>query len=71
MAGNDLQSGNIQPIKSKVVKIHHKGLPLIEPKVIRTDEKFEVEIRELVRIRPRDFEAFKNSFEEWRDKWEK
>jgi len=61
VAGNDLQSGSIQPVKDEVV----------EPKVIRDDEKFEVEIRELVRIRPKDFEALKNSFEEWRDKWEK
>jgi hypothetical protein len=44
---------------------------VVEPKVVPTDEKFEVEIREMVRIRPKDFEALKNSFEEWRNKWEK
>lgn len=61
MAGNDLQPRNIQPVPNEVV----------EPKVVPTDEKFEVEIREMVRIRPKDFEALKNSFEEWRNKWEK
>jgi hypothetical protein len=38
---------------------------------LRDDEKFEVEIREVVRIRPQDFKALKDSFEEWRNKWEK
>jgi hypothetical protein len=61
VAGNDLQPRNIQPVPNEVV----------EPKVVPTDEKFEVEIREMVRIRPKDFEALKNSFEEWRNKWEK
>lgn len=38
--------------------------------IIRSDEKIEVEIRDVIRIRPQDFEAFKNSFEEWASKWE-
>lgn len=35
----------------------------------RSDEKIEVEIREIIRIRPQDFSALKNSFEEWAEKW--
>lgn len=61
MVRNDLQPGNIQPHENEMV----------EPKVIRDDEKFEVEIREVVRIRPQDFRALKDSFEEWRNLWEK
>jgi hypothetical protein len=57
MESHDLQSGNIQPEQNEVV--------------IRDDEKFEVEIREIVRIKPQDFKALKDSFEEWRNKWEK
>ena len=37
--------------------------------IIRDDEKIEVEIREIIRIRPGDFSALKNSFEEWSNKW--
>ena len=58
MDGNDLQSGNLQPKENEMV-------------ITRDDEKFEVEIREVVRIRPQDFKALKDSFEEWRNKWEK
>ena len=34
------------------------------------DEKIEVEIREIIRARPQDFSALKNSFEEWAKGWE-
>lgn len=34
------------------------------------DEKVDVEIREIVRIYPRDFDALKKSFEEWAKSWE-
>jgi len=40
-----------------------------EIKYKEDDRKFDVEIREIVRIRPVDFEALKNSFEEWSAKW--
>jgi hypothetical protein len=40
-----------------------------EPKYKEDDRKFDVEIREIVRIRPVDFEALKNSFEEWSEQW--
>lgn len=41
-----------------------------EVKVERFDEKIDVEIRDIIRIRPQDFSALKNSFEEWASKWE-
>ena len=37
---------------------------------IREDEKVNVEIREIVRIRPQDFQALKSSFEEWAHSWD-
>jgi len=36
----------------------------------RLDEKIDVEIREIIRVRPQDFSALKNSFEEWAKNWE-
>lgn len=36
----------------------------------RTDEKIDVEIREIIRVRPQDFSALKNSFEDWAKNWE-
>ena len=36
----------------------------------RIDEKIDVEIREIIRVRPQDFSALKNSFEEWAKNWE-
>lgn len=56
MGGENLQQRSDQQGESSVIE--------------RSDEKIEVEIREVVRIRPQDFSALKNSFEEWRDKWE-
>lgn len=42
-----------------------------ESKIVKEEErKIEVEIREVVRIYPRDFAALKNSFEEWSAKWD-
>lgn len=35
------------------------------------DEKVEVIIKEVVRIRPQDFSAFKHSFEAWVNTWDK
>ncbi len=54
MAGKDLQQGSSQPRKGANID----------------DQKIEVELREIIRIYPRDFEALKNSFEEWAKKWE-
>lgn len=36
----------------------------------RQDEKIDVEIREIIRVRPQDFNALKLSFEEWASLWE-
>jgi hypothetical protein len=36
----------------------------------RADEKIDVEIREIIRVRPQDFSALKNSFEDWAKNWE-
>lgn len=36
----------------------------------RQDEKIDVEIREIIRVRPQDFSALKNSFEAWAKTWE-
>lgn len=41
------------------------------PVVEYDDEKIEVLIKEVVRIRPQDFAAFKHSFEEWVNGWDK
>jgi hypothetical protein len=38
--------------------------------VEREDEKIDVEIREIIRVKPQDFGALKNSFEEWAKTWE-
>jgi hypothetical protein len=42
----------------------------LDIKTERVDEKIDVEIREMVRIRPQDFSALKNSFEDWAKTWE-
>lgn len=36
----------------------------------RDDEKIDVEIRDIIRIKPQDFAALKNSFEEWAAQWD-
>ena len=38
--------------------------------IIPIDEKIEVEIRDIIRVRPQDFQAIKNSLEEWAKQWE-
>jgi hypothetical protein len=58
MASEDLQQGSNQSRKSEAVRI------------INNDEKIEVEIRDIIRIKPSDFSALKNSFEEWASQWD-
>lgn len=41
-----------------------------ESKALRQEERIETEFRHIVRIYARDFEAVKNSFEEWAGQWE-
>jgi hypothetical protein len=57
VAGQDLQPGSNQLRESKII-------------TERSDEKIEVEIREVLRVRPQDFGALKNSFEAWVSGWE-
>lgn len=38
--------------------------------VYQYEEKIPVEIRDIIRINPKDFAAFRNSFEEWRKTWD-
>jgi hypothetical protein len=59
VASKNLQSGLSQPGESKV-----------EIKYSFNDEKIDVEIRDLIRIRPQDFSAIKLSFEEWARQWD-
>jgi hypothetical protein len=42
----------------------------IEQTIERSDQKIDVEIREIIRVRPCDFEALKNSFESWAAQWD-
>jgi hypothetical protein len=39
-------------------------------RIVREDEKIPIEIREVMRIRPQDFQAFKSSFEDWVSQWD-
>ena len=57
MEGEDLQPGLDQSGEGSIV-------------VERSDEKIEVEIREIIRVRPQDFSALKNSFEDWASNWQ-
>lgn len=57
MEGENLQQRSDQQGKSEAL--------IYSP----NDEKIEVEIREIVRIRPGDFQAFKASFEGWASTW--
>lgn len=57
MEGENLREGLDKSGESEVV-------------VERIDEKIDVEIRDIIRVRPQDFSALKNSFEEWASKWE-
>lgn len=40
------------------------------PDDISQDQKIDVEIRDIIRVRPQDFSALKNSFEEWAKQWD-
>ena len=42
----------------------------LEAPIYQFEDKIPVEIREIVRINPRDFAALKNSFEEWVRQWD-
>jgi len=58
----NIQPGSSEQGQSEDVKLPEKYLPV--------DQKIPVEIRDVFRIRPGDFQAFKSSFEEWSKQWE-
>ncbi len=58
MEGENLQPGLDKPGKSQALTY------------VPNDEKIEVEIREIIRVRPQDFAALKASFEEWVQAWD-
>lgn len=39
------------------------------PQYVVSEQKVDVEIRDILRIKPQDFSALKDSFEEWASKW--
>lgn len=66
MEGADIQPRTRKSRKSKALTINLKN----EPVIIPVDEKIDVEIRDVIRIRPQDFHLIKDSFEEWAKQWE-
>ena len=56
---------------SSITPVSQPASPVDQPAVVYDDEKIEVIIKECVRIRPQDFSAFKHSFEEWVNSWDK
>lgn len=60
MDSESVQQGTSGQGKSKAI-VYEK---------IREEERIETELRCVVRIYARDFEACKNSFEEWAKNWE-
>lgn len=58
MDSKDIQSGTDKLGKSASIRY------------IPVDEKIPVEIRDIVRIKPEDFKAFKRAFEEFIKQWD-
>lgn len=67
-----IQSRSSRPRKSQNLVVHADSTKeTLEKIIISKDEgRIEVEIRHIVRVHARDFEAIKNSFEEWARQWE-
>ena len=59
MESKNLQPGLTKPRKGKALKV-----------ITDYDRKIDVEIRDIIRIKPQDFSALKNSFEEWAKQWD-
>lgn len=76
MAGKNLRAGLNQSGESEIIT-----LPLpnkfneVEQVIDKTpikqavEQKIEVEIRDIIRIKPSDFSALKDSFEQWASNW--
>lgn len=45
-------------------------IDISEPIVERQDQKIDIEIRDIVRVKPQDFWAVKNSYEQWAQQWD-
>lgn len=58
MVGENIQSGPSKPRQGENIER------------IPDDSKIPVEIRDILLIKPQDFYALKQSFEEWAMKWE-
>lgn len=54
----------------KKIDVQVTEQPEQELVVERIDQKIDVEIRDIIRIRPQDFSALKGSFEEWAKQWD-
>lgn len=62
--------------KKRIDNTTNKDKPQIEPirapqQMIIPEEKVEVLIKEIIRINPRDFSAFKHALEEFVESWDK
>jgi len=58
MVGENIQQGTDQFGKSASIRY------------VQADEKIPVEIRDIVRIKPENFKAFKSAFEEFIKQWD-
>lgn len=56
--------------KEKVVNTPNKSTDISEISLIN-EEKVEVLIKEIIRIRPQDFQAFKHALEDFVNSWDK
>lgn len=57
-------------VKLSLLKRHSEP-PVAEKIIIIPEEKVEVLIKEMIRINPRDFSAFKHALEEFVASWDK
>jgi hypothetical protein len=70
MQGKIPKKGNKKSMDSKSLLKGSSELGESEALSFKDEEKVEIEIREIVRIYARDFDALKKSFEEWAKQWE-
>lgn len=66
MDRENIQSRHGEDGQESVIDLTNEEAPIY----LRYDEKIEVEIREVIRIRPQDFAILKDSFERWAQKWD-
>jgi hypothetical protein len=58
-----------QPIVKRGRKKKNDTDNLPPPVYVPVEQKIDVEIADIIRIKPSDFSALKDSFEEWASKW--